>query len=330
MNAVFTWITALVRSLLRLEPTQHARWEHIIFRVALAYLVMISVPYMDIDWRNGHFIMGREFPQYTTLPAPSSIGAVFPGITALSDPAVFTVVRTCFWIALGLYAFGIAVPVVITYIFVVDMCLGSLDASQGAHGHSRQVLGLVLLGIAMASWVGVFMKARGGWRNLLVWTQPAQDLCMNWGRQMLAAAYAVSAVTKEINSDGLWFAKSESFILAVMKAQEEAQIKGVAITDEAKEMAVWMAQNPLMSSGMLLGAWILEMSAPLMLLNRRIALWLGILLCIFHVINGWFMGLPFPLNRLLIIVLFVNIPFWAVWATKKLAGGQPGMLPAQG
>ncbi len=316
-----TRILKPVLSLLRYEPQHHYPWEHLLFRLLIAYLVIQNVPHMALRYGVPEFpFITPRFtgcPNYHTLPAPSSIGALWPGLTSLSDPAIFQVVRIIFYLMAALYISGLAAPIALTYLFAVDTCLGSLAASQGAHGHSNQMMGLVLLGLTLASWTSLFLKSRGGLKNLLQWTRPAQDLALNWGRQMGMAAYMVSAVTKEFNSDGLWFTKSESFILAVAKAQEESIIKGVTITESAQQFAVWMAQHPTLSMGMLASAWLLELSAPLALLNRRIALLLGCLFWVFHYINGWFMGLPFPLNRGLITVLLINIPFWVYFLAKR-------------
>jgi hypothetical protein len=306
------------KGLFRLEPIQHYWWEHLVFRAALAFLMLTAMPFI---WS----LNDARHPSLYSLPLPSGIGAVFPGITALSDPGVFKIVRYTVFLAAALYVCGVGIPLALTYIFIVDMCLGSLEASQGAHGHSRQTMGLAYLGLAMGAWVVCFLKHRGGWKSLFWASSAAQDFIMNWGRQLVAAAYAVSAVTKEKKSEGLWFLQSESFILAVMKAQKEAVIKGVPISEEAQEFASWMALHPLLSTLMLLSAWLLEISAPLMLLNRRMALVLGLLFWVFHYVNGWFMGLGFPLNRWIITVMFINLPFWVYASYRKLQRG--AMLP---
>jgi hypothetical protein len=313
MSRFFNFLRSCLASLFRLEPISHAWWEHVIFRLAIAFLLIDNVLGMRLnyDWVFPFVQIAKDGPNYFSLPAPTGIGVIWPGITALSDPAVFETVRLCFYAAALLYICGLLAPVALIYMLLVDACMGSLLASQGANGHSRQTMALALLGITLASYACLFLKNRGGWKNLLLWTRDAQDLAMNWGRQMIVAAYAVSAVTKEIKTDGFWFTKSEGFTLAVAKAQEEASIKGVVeITASARDFLGWMAHHPGISIAMLLGAWLLEISAPLMLLNRRIALLLGILLWIFHGINGWFMGLGFPLNRALMIVFFINIPWW--------------------
>ena len=320
MTRLFTYPASILRSLFRLEPISHAWWEHLIFRLAIAYLLIDNVLGMRLnyDWAYPFVGIAKSGPNYFSLPAPTGIGLIWPGITALSDPAVFGTVRAFFYAAALLYVCGVLAPVALIYMFLVDACMGSLLASQGAHGHSRQAIALGLLGMTMASYACLFIKKRGGWKNLLIWSKFSQDLAMNWGRQMIVAAYAVSAVTKEIKSDGFWFTKSEGFTLAVAKAQEEAAIKGVVeITEGARDFLGWMAHHPQVSVAMLLGAWLLEISAPLMLLNRRMALLLGILLWIFHGINGWFMGLAFPLNRALILVFFINVPWWVYTGVKS-------------
>ena len=325
MSRLFTFMLSKLRSLFRLEPISHAWWEHLIFRLAIAYLLIDNVLGMRLnyDWVYPFFQIAKDGPKYFSLPAPSGIGLIWPGIVNLSDPAVFGTVRICFYAAALLYICGLFAPLALIYMLLVECCMGSLLASQGAIGHSRQTMALGLLGITMASYVCLFLGKRGGWRNLWRWSGGAQDLAMNWGRQMIVSAYAVSAVTKEIKSEGFWFTKSEGFTLAVAKAQEEATIKGVVqISRSAQEFLVWMASHHGVSVLMLLGAWLLEFSAPLMLLNRRMALFMGILLWIFHGINGWFMGLGFPLNRALLLVWFINIPWW-IYAAFKPGSASP-------
>ena len=309
LSSLIAMVPAPIRGLFRLENTEYAWWEHWIFRISIGYLTWTTTPFM--------FSALDGCPHYDSIPVGSSIGAYWDGITQLSNPAIFDVVRQFYWVAIVMYVLGVGAPLALTYIVVVDTCIGSLFASQGANGHSRQTMALFMLGLAMASWVVPFLKARGGSKNWLHWTRSAQDFVIKWGCQMFAAAYMASAVTKEVNSKGFWWMHSESFILSVVKAQEESQIKGVSISDAAISFAEWMASSPFLSSCMLLGAWLLEFGAPLALLNRRMALIIGVLVWIFHAINGWFMGLAFPLNRALAATVFINIPFWTVFLATK-------------
>jgi hypothetical protein len=310
--SIFRRLAQWLRNLFRYEPIDHAHWELLIIRIALALLIVDNVP------RIGSII--STGPRYDSLPSPSGIAEFWPWITQLSNPEVFVAVKKIFWIAALCYIIGIGVPFALTYMFLVDICLGSLDASQGAHGHSRQALSLSSLGQTLAVWTCVFWTSRGGWRNLLWWSREAQNLSMNWARQMVCAAYAVSAVTKEMNSAKLWFLHSESFALSTVKAQRDAIAKGTNISQTAMELGEWLVAHPVIGSMMLLPAWLLEMSAPLMMLNRRIALILGVAFWIFHKTNGWLMGLPFACNRSLIVILFISFPWWGYTLARKVLG----------
>jgi hypothetical protein len=260
---------------------------------------------------------GPVTPRLFTIPEPSSIALWWEGITCLSDPAVFVPLKWIFRVAVAFYVAGIFSPIALSYVFFMDVALGALEASQGASGHSRQTFSLCLMGFTLASWVTLFLKDRGGLKNLLYTRNTAQDMIINWGRQMIVAAYTTSAVTKELNSEGLWFTKTESFVVSVIKAQDENVLKGVPIADAAKDLAQWMLDHHFVAGCMLLSGWLLEICAPLALLNRRMLLLMGVLYWIFHWLNGWFMGLGFPLNRLLISALFLSVIFGLVLGKGK-------------
>jgi hypothetical protein len=108
----------------------------------------------------------------------------------------------------------------------------------------------------------------------------------------------------------------------VMKAQREQQNSGVHISQTAMDLANWMGDNPHAAMAMLFCGWLLEASVFLILLNRRISLVFGLILVVFHLMNGWFMGLPFPTNRKVVWLVFVNVPFW-LWFLYRTLRQQP-------
>ncbi len=318
---------AFFKSLFRLETVEHRRWEMLIFRVVLVFFILRMHPGLLSEIQSFPWVkVSSHVPKYDSLPHPSGIGVLLPGIVKLSDPGFFYVAKTAFFIACGLFIVGIGAPLALLYISLFDACMGGLAASQGAHGHSNQTMGLLFLGLTIGAVAGNFIAGKGGWRNLLFWSLPAQNLAFNCARQMVAAAYMVSGVTKELNSPGLWWLNSESFVLSAMKAQEEAITKRVTITQSAQDLAEWMLGHPAVAVLMLFSGWLLEICAPLLLLNRRMALLIGVLYVIFHELNGWFMGLGFPLNQYIMVVLFINLPWWIYRLGQRFTGKTPGEL----
>jgi hypothetical protein len=244
-------------------------------------------------------------PALSYAAAPSSVGHIWPWITALADPHHFLIFRVIMIAALALYVAGRWVPFALTLLLLGNVCVESLVASQGVHGHSRQVLGLLLLGQWLGVMAALVVKPWGGLSNWHRWTEAAQNVSFNFGRQMVVATYFVAAVSKEYKSDGFWFLQNENFSLVVLKAQQTSGVEGSPISAHAVALAHWIGEHSWGGACILFLGWFLEFCAPLALLNRRMGLLMGVLFTAFHLANGWFMGLEFALTRLIVFVFFI-------------------------
>jgi hypothetical protein len=218
-----------------------------------------------------------------------------------------------------LYAAGVAAPLALMAMLFVNVTVATLNVSQGAVGHSGQVIGIPLLLQTIASLI-VLAPRWGGWGNLTMLSAPAERLLADWTRQGVVAAYVVTGCTKLIVSQGRWAGRGPEFVMQMEKAQSEAlHDTGVPVSDLALRVTEFLAENPAWASAMLAVALAAELAAPLALLNRKMSALAGLALLGFHIANDFLMRLPFHENRWMLLIFFVNVPFW-VWAGARAVG----------
>jgi hypothetical protein len=304
------------RRLFAFERIEFARWELVIMRVLFALAILHYTPWMwpfNGDW---HFSLSHG-PPFKTQPEPVGLSASVD-LTFLSVPAVFRIVQTVFYAGVLFYALGLAMPLAIAALLFANVGLVSLNAAQGAIGHSGQIIGLPLLLQGIASLVGLTPKW-GGWRNLGFITLSAERLMVNWAQQAIVAAYLVSGCTKLIATHGGWILRGLQFALQMKKAQAEAlSDSGAPVSELAEAAADFLAAHSWIASLTLAAALSLELLAPLALLNRRLSAIIGLALIGFHVGNDILMNLAFMENRWMLLVFFINIPFWIGVAWQHL------------
>lgn len=202
-------------------------------------------------------------------------------------------------------------------VLVASVGLGVLGNSQGAIGHTTQVLTVVLL----AQWMAYVWAAIQPRTHLpMPRGFDRQQLAMDWGRQALAATYVVSAVTKLIESKGDWISDTPYFGLQVVKSEGMGFYDHLVprIAESSAWIGQWMVDHPMITAVILAAALPLELLVFLGLNNRRIALFFGISLYVFHSTVTEVMQLGFLYHKLLLLALFVNPVFWVVAGVKKL------------
>ncbi len=292
------WLVAA----LRFEPIRHARWEVLVLRFAIAF----------IAW--GTFYGDSAF---TSQPHPNGI-AIWFDLTFLSEDQVEGPLRELArW---SLVAWVLGVPAVLSLLVPTFVGIGlfTLKNSQGAIGHSFQVVHLGLLAV----W------AAGLWRVVARWRKrelphgftPGQ-LELDWARQALAAGYVVSAITKLVNSSGLWFRDSHYFALHLIKNND---MKFYGTLETGAQQLEWlpqvMMQHPMLSQLFFGLALPLELFAFLGCRNRKMALGFGIGLVAFHYSVKQLTQLDFVLNVQLLWVLMIHPLWWIKEGGTKLLG----------
>jgi len=289
---------------LRFEPIRHARWEVFVLRLAIAF----------IAW--GTFYGDSAF---TAQPHPNGIALWFD-LTFLSEDSLERPLREIArW---SLVAWVIGVPAVVSLLLPTFLGIGlfTLKNSQGAIGHSFQVLHLCLLAAWAAGLWSLIARLRK--KDLPHAFTPGQ-LELDWARQALAAGYVVSALTKLVNSSGLWFRDSHYFALHLIKNND---MKFYGTLEASAQQLEWlpqlMMQHPMLSQLFFGIALPLELFAFLGCRNRHMALLFGVGLVAFHYSVKQLTQLDFVLNVHLLIVLMIHPLWWVKQGGEKLLGRQ--------
>jgi len=301
-------------------------WEVVLLRVFLALLVWDTHTGWIAFWTQPmqalHAILYNAFDAditYTTQPHPNGIAMWFD-LTFLSNDSVEGPLRALTALSLVLFACGIAAEWSLAIPTLFGIAAATLNNSQGSIGHTAQGLHLVLLVLWLA---GIYQRLTGRSKSWL-WGGLGQGrMGMNWARQGLAAAYVVSAITKVINSQGLWFANAQYFSLHLLKNN------GMEYHDRLDPAALkmdWLPavlmEHPLACQFLFGIALPLELLAFLGLQNRRAAALFGIGLICFHETVTLLTNLSFILNKALLLALFVSPIWWLLvgWRSPKDAG----------
>ena len=251
-------------------------------------------------------------PTFRDQPHPNGL-AHFMDLTFFADPETMGLIRQLYWLCAPLYVAGIALPVTLGWIFFVHAGVASLCNSQGAIGHMTQAGSLVLLAQWLASlWrLGV---SRGGLKEALLGSRAAMKLAMDWSRQGLAAAYVVSALAKLHHSKGLWIWKTPLLELQVRKTNDMQYYNELSLPPK---IMGWLADplfdHPWLARIVLGAALPLELFAFLLCFNRRMAALFGVALWVFHSTVSELMRLGFALNKQMLVIFCINLPFWIYW-----------------
>jgi hypothetical protein len=293
------------RTLFRWEPVRHARWETFLFRLGIAW----------VAWQT---IGGPS--QHNTQPEPHGLAAWGVDFTWLGDAQLARWLVPFWAVCLLLYLFNIVPVITLLPPLIASWGHGTLGNSHGAIGHTTQLVTLVLLASWLAAFWATICKMRG--RPLPNDFTPPQ-LAADWARQVFMSTYVVSAISKLIQSHGLWIKDAPYFGLQIVKAMGMAKYGDYGPGHDVSGLAQFMLDHPWVSKLLIGGALPLELFAFLAVLNRRLALFFGLALYLFHSTVSEVMHLGFVYHKLLLLVLMVNPVWWLVrWAQPLLGGKQ--------
>lgn len=309
------WLSAFLKAGFR--PFQFSPTERFCLRLLTAMTLFI-LPEIGGDLTRQSLPGPGKF-SFESQPHPNGLAHIFD-LTWIGDPEIYAWV---YWGMLGLcvpYVLGLLLPVVLPFLALGHICVFTLYQSQGAIGHNRQILSLVLLGQAVAvvlpplwrRWKGRAFPPCGSDEGRL------KSYMFNVSLQVIAACYVVAGISKLIKSKGLWVWQTPDLVVEMVKTndqrlytkQEEAG--GVELVDTI----AFMTDYPGLTRLVLGGGFFLELFAFLALYSRKWALAFGIGLFGLHRSILWLMKLGFPENEQLLMIYFINPVFWAVagWA----------------
>lgn len=287
------------RELLQPRPVEHHAFERVAMRVLFAWVVWRHVP--------GSLA-------HLEITAPHGVARWFD-LRFLLDPQVYTWCTYGLWVALALYVLRIGWSVALPYLTVLSIGVGTVINSHGAIAHYLQIVSLVLCAQTAAHFYSLF-----GIRDLTgaAYRAAAEDRVVRWSQQAIVATYLVSALTKLLKTNGLWFFQSPLLAVQITKTNDQDYYDRLdtASYEAGAAVAEWMVQNPLLVGLVLSTGLLLELTAPLALFARWLALGYGLALVLFHMTVDQVMKLNFLFNEYLLWIYLVNVPFWILFALR--------------
>jgi hypothetical protein len=325
---------------LAIEPMRHAWWETLVMRCIIAWATWLTLrqpsPFDQYPQPHGLAVWGVDFTWLGKAELSPYLVPLWVGCLVWYVVSDIPIAKWLEWLAdrlrslrllrivltgLGFLASVIEGGAVVALfpVLVASIGLGVLGNSQGAIGHTTQILTVVLL----AQWLAyVWAAIQPRTRLSMPHGFNRQQLAADWGRQSLAATYVVSAITKLVESKGDWVSDTPYFGLQVVKSEGMGFYDHLVprIADSSAWLGQWMVDNPMITTVILAAALPLELFVFLGLHNRRIALFFGLSLYVFHSTVTEVMQLGFLYHKLLLLALFVNPVFWAVKLVRRCVG----------
>ena len=305
-------VLRMLASAFRMEPFRLMRWEMAFMRVFFACVVWRSIP--------------RMIP-FETQPYPNG-PAIWFDLTFLANQATMDGLYWGLIAAMVCYICGYLMLPALGYMLFLSVATSALLNSQGAIGHTFQIVSLALLAQVLAwSW--------SAWKRLTGHRFPSpadsERLSVNWTRQTIVATYVVSAITKLINSNGTWLWDTPNFALQIVKSNGMNYYNSLepAARGAMEDFSQILLSHPWLAIPFIGSGLILELFAFIGLLNRRTAFWTGALLILFHSTVSVIMSLDFLFNKYLLAIYLCNIPYW-IWRcggwiqrTPAIPAGEP-------
>lgn len=348
------WWRRSLREWFSWRPMRHAAWETFLFRLGIAWIAWLTiggashksaqpVPHGMAAWGVDFTWLGDSHLAQWLVPlwAVCLLLYVLSGIP-LTRPIWWLMVRVTATTPRGLVAMlfvprlfaWVAFPICwlverLTWVFPPVLILlppliasfghGTLGNSSGAIGHTTQLVTLVLL----ASWLAALWSTVCEWRGKSLPNDftPSQ-LAADWTRQVFMSTYVVSAISKLIQSHGLWFQDAPYFGLQIVKALGMAKYGDYGQGNDVEWLAQFMLDHAWLSKLLIGVALPLELFAFLAVLNRRLSLVFGILLYLFHSTVTEVLHLGFVYHKALLLILMVNPLWWLVQGMRRLTGSR--------
>jgi len=284
-------------------------WETLIMRAGFAWLL--------ID----------KFPPLGRLPAAGEELRFPNGLTRVLDlswvlvPSNYEILQSALLILCLLYVLGAAFPLISTALFAIYVLPPTLQNSHGSISHYFQLIVLVLLGQALASWVWFFRNRGLRWRSILAIPTELHSFAVRVTLQIIAANYVLCGITKLLRSDFMWIWRSRYMPLQYEKIQiqhyyDRLQESPMDLGGRLNAMCI---DHPWLCLVFYAPGLIGELIAFMLLWGRKWALWIGLSMLIMHRIVEVTMGVVFRQHEMIMLIFVINLPFWIVLAIKRMA-----------
>lgn len=314
----------MIRALFKNElgKIKYSTWEWLIMRSVFVWVVWAAT------WQNRWWPSQIAIAPFEKLRDPNGLASWFD-LSPLADPTV-TGFLVYLFLALALLYVSGRLPLLATGgLFLIHALVGSIHNSPRGHHHATQVVGLILMGqFGFFLWRFVRMRFFQKGESSLDKKHEASIIAtgaITISMQMMCAGYVVSAISKWINSGGgwipgvRWVAQVPNIIVQFSK--NEAQAYYDTLQPPVNQMNQWtidfVSDHPNVAMAVFGAGFYLELLSFLALLNRRLALIFGIGLFAMHSMISEIMRLNFVYFKMILLLFFINLPFWIYHLAKR-------------
>jgi hypothetical protein len=198
-------------------------------------------------------------------------------------------------------------------LFLVINTVRTYFNSQNYTHHGTQLVTLCLLAQCLTAW---WYHWRG--RSLAL---PLRSYTVYYTQGIIAISYVASALTKFINSKGLWLYRSKYICVELIKTHRLDYYRELdpALAGDPS-LATWLLMHPFPAQLMFGAGFLLEATALLALHSRKMALFIGLSIIAMHESIDFIMKLHFVNHEWLALIFLVNPLFWIWWALQRRAG----------
>lgn len=268
--------------------------ETLLMRAAFAYLI-----YDSVQWQTGN-LDEQKFPNGL---------AHWFDLTWLGDhpPGAWTL---RFSIAgLALFVIGILPALGLLPIVFYAIIIGTLLNSQGAINHSWQLVTMLALAQLL---VYAWPRSRNLKTNLRICCRPDTERhrqAVHAALVIIAASYVVCGVMKIVNSDGLWLYKAPNLAVQLHKTHLAHYFNTLNHPPEwLHDFTNLLLTHPNLARLLFGSGFFIELTAFILLINRRFACIGGLLIIAMHLSISHLMNLNFEEHIAVVIIYAVNIP----------------------
>ncbi len=295
------WLKSFLRPLF--SKVHYESWEWVLMRLAFAWFGIYGGTAFNLD---------RQ-----AQPDPAGI-ARFLDITWITSTPWQPILTFALYVLLFLYCIN-RLPLLATAgLLAIHTLYGTLGNSQGATHHHTQIVGFILLGQVLAH---LYWKIRRRHDDSLSGPTPPSSL-IYLSQQLIAAGYVASAFSKLIRSRGHWIADTVHFPVQLAKGRDKQYYDFLVETPAAPGdwLIRFVTDYPALAKTFLGTGLFLELFAFLALMNRPFLAFFGVALYGMHATISELMGLGFGLNKVALLIFFVNVPWWLLRLFESMRG----------
>jgi len=297
MKAVFQNLWSFLNRLCD-RPTEFAPWEMLIMRATFAWLVLWS-------------ITKQTPPSSQTIPNGL---ALLADLTWLARPEIWAMAPWVAAVGLAAFVIGVASPVSLLAPASIYIAMGSLLKSQGAIKHYNQLIAMALLAFWLASTVWTVMRFLKERKLSVIDPTAMQRTAVYWVMVSIAAGYVTSAFSKLIATEGMWIFMTPNLAVQLVKSHLTVFHDTITTvqTVDYPPLAGYLVEHTWIAPILFGPGLILELFFFLALAGRAWTAIFGLVGIAMHMIIAVVMNLVFPEHEALMLIFFVNIPYWLV------------------